>query len=327
LYEPMLAAMGSKGDLELEGYIFEPKLDGTRALCYVNSTMKFLNRRGNDITERYPEFSFRDQIKARSCVLDGELIVYDNRGNPSFHLLQKREQSKTSIAKFLSIQHPATYVIFDIMELEGKSLLSTRLEERKRIMHAVLREGHHLQSIAYTKDGAKLWSVVEQRKLEGVMAKRYNSYYEPGKRSDAWLKIKALKTVDCVLLGYTSEIRAISALALGLFFGNELRYVGRVGTGFTEKYLEELRPILDDMLAEKPPVSSYPNEPTITWVRPELIAEVKVLTLTRDNHLRAPSFRRLRNDKNITDCIIEQLGKVSVSEQSNSSQVIRNVSE
>jgi bifunctional non-homologous end joining protein LigD len=309
LYEPMLAGMGSKDDLEKDGYIYEPKLDGTRALCYVDSTMKFLNRRGHDITERYPEFSFRDQIKARSCVLDGELLVYDNRGNPSFRLLQKREQSKTSIAKFLSIQHPATYVIFDILELDGKELINARLDERKKIMHSVLREGHHLQSIAFTRDGRKLWSVVEQRKLEGVMAKRANSYYEPGKRSDAWLKIKALKTVDCVLLGYTSEIRTISALALGLYFGNELRYVGRVGTGFTEKYLEELRPVLDSMLAETPPVASYPNQPVITWIRPELVAEVEILELTRDKHLRAPSFRRLRNDKPIKDCVVEQLGE------------------
>jgi DNA ligase D-like protein (predicted ligase) len=309
LYEPMLAGMGSKNDLEKDSYIYEPKLDGTRALCHVNSTMRFLNRRGRDITDRYPEFSFRDQIKARSCVLDGEIVVYDNRGNPSFRLLQKREQSKTSIAKFLSIQHPATYVIFDILELDGKELINTRLDERKKIMHSVLREGHHLQSIAFTRDGRKLWSVVEQRKLEGVMAKRSNSYYEPGKRSDAWLKIKALKTVDCVLLGYTSEIRTISALALGLFFGNELRYVGRVGTGFTEKYLEELRPVLDGMLAETPPVTSYPIEPVITWVRPELIAEVEILELTRDKHLRAPSFRRLRDDKDIRDCVVEQLGE------------------
>ncbi len=230
-------------------------------------------------------------------------------GTLSFRLLQKREQSKPSIAKFLSIQHPATYVIFDILELDGKELIKTRLDERKKIMHAVLREGHHLQSIAFTKDGRKLWSMVEQRKLEGVMAKRANSYYEPGTRSDAWLKIKALKTVDCVLLGYTSEIRTISALALGLFFGDELRYVGRVGTGFTEKYLEELRPVLDGMLAETPPVTGYPNEPTITWIRPELIAEVEVLELTGDKRLRAPSFRRLRNDKDIRDCVVEQLGE------------------
>ena len=309
MYDPMLAAMGSKNDLDREGYLYEPKLDGTRALCYVNSTMKFVNRRGHEITERYPEFVFRDQIKARSCVLDGELIVYDNRGNPSFQLLQKREQSKPSIARFLSIQHPATYVIFDILELEGKDLLSTRLEERKKIMHAVLREGHHLQSIAFTRDGKNLWTVVEQRKLEGVMAKRANSYYEPGKRSDAWLKIKALKTIDCVLLGYTSEIRTISALALGLYFGDELRYVGRVGTGFTNKYLEDLRAVLDDIIVDKPPVTSYPSKPAITWVSPELIAEVEILELTRDKHLRAPSFRRLRNDKNIRDCVIEQLGK------------------
>ena len=309
MYLPMLAGIGSQNDLEREGYIYEPKLDGTRALCYANSTMKFINRRGTDITERYPEFSFRDQIKARSCVLDGEIVVYDNRGNPSFHLLQKREQAKTSVARYLSIQHPATYIVFDILELEGKELLSTKLDERKKIIHAVLREGHHMQSIAFTKDGRKLWSIAEQRKIEGVMAKRASSLYEAGKRSDAWLKIKLLNTVDCVLLGYTSEIRTISALALGLFFGDELRYVGRVGTGFTEKYLEELRPVLDSMLVTVPPVAVYPHEPTITWVRPELIAEVEALQLTRDKHLRAPVFRRLRNDKDIRDCVIEQLGK------------------
>jgi DNA ligase D-like protein (predicted ligase) len=307
LYQHMLAEMGSKEDLEREGFIYEPKLDGTRALCYVNSTFRFVNRRGYDITERYPEFAFRDQIKARSCVLDGELIVYDNRGNPSFHLLQKREQANPSIARYLGIQHPATYVVFDILELEGKELLSTRLDERKKIMHAVLREGHHMQSIGFTKDGLKLWSLAQQRKIEGVMAKRSNSLYESGKRSDAWLKIKILHTVDCVLIGYTSEIRTISALALGLFFGDELRYVGRVGTGFTDKYLEELRRVLDGMLATVPPVSKYPKEPVITWVRPELIAEVEALQLTSDDHLRAPSFRRLRNDKKIEDCVIEQL--------------------
>jgi bifunctional non-homologous end joining protein LigD len=271
--------------------------------------MKFINRRGSDISERYPEFTFRDQIKARSCVLDGEIVVYDNRGNPSFHLLQKREQAKPSIAKYLSIQHPASYIVFDIIELDGKDLLSTKLEERKKIMHAVLREGHHMQSIVFTKDGRKLWAVAEQRKIEGVMAKRASSLYEAGKRSDAWLKIKLLKTVDCVLLGYTSEIRTISALALGLFFGDELRYVGRVGTGFTDKYLEELRPVLDGMLAETPPVAIYPNVPVITWVRPELIAEVEALQLTRDKHLRAPVFRRLRNDKDVRECVIEQLGE------------------
>jgi bifunctional non-homologous end joining protein LigD len=306
-YDPMLAFLGGREDLERAGYIFEPKLDGTRALCYVNTDMHFINRRGHEITERYPEFNFRGHIKAASCVLDGEVIVYDRQGNPSFALLQKREQSKTSSAKLLSVNHPATYVVFDLVELEGKDLTALRLEERKQLLSEVLLDGEHVQTIVSTKDAHKLWSIVEARKLEGVMAKRIGSRYEPGKRSEAWIKIKALKTIDCVVIGFTSEKRAISALALGLYFGDELRFVGRVGTGFTEKYLEQLRPLLDALVTEEAPVAGQPDHPTI-WVRPELVAEIEYLMLTRDWHLRAPSFRRLRYDKDPRECTSDLVG-------------------
>jgi len=196
--------------------------------------------------------------------------------------------------------------VFDILERDGKDITSLPLEERKRHLHEVLLDGDHIQSIVSTKDGHRLWSIVEERMLEGVMAKRIDSVYEPGKRSEAWIKIKALKTLDCVIIGFTSEKRTISALALGLYFGEELRFMGRVGTGFTEKYLERLRPVLDRLVIEEPPVKSYPNHPTI-WVRPEIVAEVEYLQLTGDGHLRAPSFRRLRYDKDQKDCTSAEL--------------------
>ena len=307
-YDPMLAFLGGKEDLDRAGYIFEPKLDGTRALCYADKGLRFINRRGHAIGERYPEFKFRDSIKAASCVLDGEIVVYDGHGNPSFHLLQKREQSKTSAQHLLAARHPATYVVFDIVELDGKDLTPLPLMERKKILAEVLQKAEHIQPIVWTNDGHKLWSIVEERKLEGIMAKRADAPYEPGKRSVDWIKVKALKTIDCVIIGFTSEIRTISALALGLYFDDGLRYMGRVGTGFTERYLEALRPVLDKLVVQEPTVKSYPEHPVTIWVRPELVAEVEYLMLTNDGHMRAPSFRRLRDDKRPEECTAEAAG-------------------
>jgi len=302
----MLARLGAPEDLDAQGFLYEPKMDGTRAICYVNTGLRFVNRRDHEIGERYPEFSFRDRIRAASCVLDGEIVVYDGHGNPSFSLLQKREQSRTSMAGLLSSQHPATYVVFDMLEFEGRDITPLPLEERKDMLGAILGKHERLQLIVTTVHGRRLWSIVEERKLEGVMAKRTDSPYEPGKRSSSWLKIKALKTVDCIIVGFTSERRTISALALGVYFGNELRYVGRVGTGFTLGFLEKLRPVLDGMVIEEPMAKGLPDHP-ITWVRPELVAEIEYLQLTRDRHLRAPSFVRMRTDKDPLECTSETL--------------------
>lgn len=128
-------------------------------------------------------------------------------------------------------------------------------------------------------------------------------------RSRSWIKIKGLKSVDCVIVGFTSERRAISALALGLYFDHELTYTGRVGTGFTEKFLSELRNILDNILIEGPPVRNVPKHPII-WVRPELVAEIEYLLTTKDGHLRAPSFLRMRTDKDPRDCTSETLAPI-----------------
>ena len=306
MYRPMRASPGDRGDRERPDPQFEPKLDGTRALCYVNSDMHFINRRDHDISERYPEFSFRRNIKASSCVLDGEIVVYDAKGNPSFSLLQRREQTQTTRAGKLSLLHPATYVVFDVLELEGKDLTPLKLEERRGILRSILEDGERVQLIVATEDGAKLWGIVENRELEGVIAKRADSPYEPGRRSRSWIKIKTTRTVDCVIIGFTSEKRAVSALALGLYFGQELRYIGRVGTGFTETFLERLRPVLDERVVQEPPVSNYPQYPII-WVRPEMVAEIEYLRVTKNWHLRAPSFHRLRLDKDPKECTSEEL--------------------
>jgi bifunctional non-homologous end joining protein LigD len=307
-YPPMLALPAGKEALKKEGYIFEPKLDGTRAVCYLDEKgISLVNRRGNDITGRYPEFSFAGQVKAASAVLDGEVVVYSPEGNPDFHLLQRREQvARRDISEIRSKELPATYVVFDILEKEGKSLTDLPLKERKRILEETIAEGGHMQKIFYTENGPGLWKEVEKRKLEGVIAKELDSRYYPGARTPAWLKIKYLKTIDCVIVGYTSEKRIISALALAVYSRGKLRYIGRsVGKGFTEGFLKDLHKRLSEIETKDPPVE-YLGGKEIHWVKPLIVCEVTYLELTKDIIMRAPVFLRLRDDKKPEECILEE---------------------
>lgn len=302
----MLARPGTTADLGREGFVFEPKLDGTRAICYKNASLRFVNRRDNDITSRYPEFGFSADIKAKSCVLDGEVVVFDQKGDPSFRLLQKREHSSPQTYHLLAKSHPATYVVFDILELDGRDLTRLPWGDRRKILLQTITEGPFLRTMVGSKDGHKLWGLVDARGIEGVMAKRVDSPYEEGRRSPYWIKIKTTMTVECVIVGFTHERRNLSALALGLYSGNNLSYVGRVGTGFTDDMADGLRGRLGPLIVEKPPVTD-PPENEVTWVRPELVCEVEYLEVTPGGHLRAPSFRRLRDDRRPEECTMEQL--------------------
>ena len=302
---PMLAFQGSKLDLARKGFIFEPKLDGTRALCYKDGAhLRFINRRDHEMTPRYPEFDFANLIRAQTCVLDGEVVVFDGQGNPSFRLLQKREQAAPGMYALRSGQHPATYIVFDILEIDGRDVTGQPLSERKKLLEATVKENDHLRRIVYTPDGQKLWDLIYPKGIEGVMAKRVDGAYEEGKRSTSWLKIKTVITIDCVIVGFTHERRAISSLALGVYVGKDLQFVGRVGTGFTEDFLANLRKTLDGISVPDPPVVNPPEGET-EWVRPEIVCEVEYLEFTSNYHLRAPVFRRLREDKRPEECTLD----------------------
>jgi DNA ligase D-like protein (predicted ligase) len=306
MYRAMLASQGRQEDLDREGYVYEPKLDGTRALCYKDGRIKFINRRDRDITERYPELDISSSIRASDCVLDGEIVVFDDAGNPSFRLLQKREQASPSVYHLRSGQHPATYVVFDILRHEGRDLTSLPLSQRRQVLESVIMEGAFIKKIVQTMEGRKLWKLILDRGVEGVMAKRRDGTYEQGVRSQHWLKIKTTLTVDCVVVGYSHEKRAISALALALYENDALVYVGRVGTGFTEAQMEQMVRMLEPLRIDVPPVVNVP-EHDLSWVRPEMVCKVEFLELTVNGHLRAPSFRGLRNDKPPKDCGMDQV--------------------
>jgi len=306
-YKPMLCKTGTKKDLYLKNYIYEPKLDGTRALCYKNKKqLKFINRRKRDISFKYPEFDFIKNINAENCVLDGEIIVYDKKGNPNFNLLQKREQiDKKILIEIRSKQYPATYVVFDILEKNNKKLINSSLLKRKKILENTIKESQHLQKIFYTTNGKKLWNIIKKRKTEGVVAKRKNSKYFPGKRKPAWLKIKFLKTIDCVITGYTHKKRTISALVLGIYDQKKLKYLGKVGTGFSEKFLAQLKKDLDKIKTKKA-LLEYKGNEKVNWVKPEFVCEVQYLEISKNKIMRAPVFLRLRNDKPVKECVLKE---------------------
>jgi bifunctional non-homologous end joining protein LigD len=307
--KPMLAKTGSRDILSSKQYYFEPKLDGTRALLYAKGKkLQFINRRERDITYRFPEFR-NFKIDAKSCVLDGEIIVYDKKGFPSFSLLQMRDQlEKKVMIEIRSRQMPATYVVFDILEKDGKKLVNLPYLKRKVILEQTVHENEHLELCFYTRNGKKLWSQIQKSKMEGVMAKHKDSGYFCGKRSEEWLKIKNLKTIDVVIAGFSQEKRKISALCMAVYKNGRLYYIGRVGTGFTEKFLDELYPELQKIIQKKIPVVNPPKnwqKHNIKWLKPEYVAEVRYLDISKDKILRVPAFLRLRYDKPVKDCVFE----------------------
>jgi len=315
----MLAELGSTNDLKRKNFYFEPKWDGTRAIVYKRSRkIKILNRRGNWIEYRYPELSnLNEFIKAESCILDGEIVVFDDTGKPNFHLLQEREQTDKDIEiEIKSKEYPATYIVFDVIEVDGKRLTDIPLRERKTILEKIVKNDYIIRKSLYTENGKKLFSSVKKLNLEGVMAKQKDGCYLIGKRSDLWLKIKYLKSIDCVIIGYREgkgrREGKWGALCLALYDKKSKKYfyVGRVGTGWDDKFVEKFYPILKRLKSKQVTVRNPPKnwqEKKIHWLKPKLVCEINFLEVTKNKELRAPSFKGLRKDKKPKECLLSQL--------------------
>ncbi len=303
-YKPMLAVKGNESILFSNEYIFEPKMDGTRCIAEIGKEINLFNRRGKNITKRYPEIA-EELKKFDNCVVDGEIICYNN-GKPDFYRLQQREHIENDfMIEIRAKLMPATYVIFDVLEKNGKKLINIPLIERKKILKDLVKEGEHIQLIFYTYDGKKLWDEIKKFGIEGVMAKNRKSLYYPGERRKEWVKIKNLHSIDVVIVGYTSEKRGISAMGMGLYKNGALIYIGKVGTGFDNKMIEMIQKKL--IKIDKPSVKNYKAIEKMIWTKPNLVAEVEYLEVTEENELRSPSFKRFRNDKLPEECKFEQL--------------------
>ena len=305
--KPMQASLADE-PFDDPAWLFEPKLDGVRALVTIEDGAATLRARsGRDITAQYPALvrALAGQ-PAATAVLDGEIVALDERGAPSFEVLQQRMglQNAEEIA-VADADLPVLFFAFDLLHLDGHDLRRVALEHRAEVLARVLLPGPLVQRVeTFAADGIAAFEAAKSLGLEGVVAKRRDSTYEEGRRSQRWLKVKARRTEDFVVGGHHSGEGARAGTFGALLLGTRddgddaLRYVGRVGTGFDDAMLRELRARLDAIETDANPFAAEPPDAErVTFVRPELVAEVAYANETREGILRAPSFLRLRPDK------------------------------
>ena len=318
---PMMARTGTL-PRDDEQWAFEVKWDGVRAICHSEpGRMRLHSRNLLDITPRYPEIGRLNRaLSHHRAVLDGEVVALDAEGKPSFGALQRRMHvSSESAVRRLAKETPVTYVIFDLLWLDGHSLMELPYTERRaRLAELELGEGGRWRVPDYVVGhGAQMLAATEEQGLEGVIAKRLDSPYEPGRRSPCWLKVKNVARQEVVIGGWVpgdgKRRDRIGALLVGVRDDDgSLRYIGRVGTGFTEAELDRLAEKLRPLEREDSPFA--PGGPKIprgaVFVDPELVAEVEFREWTDGGQLRAPSYKGLRDDKPAELVVREEVNAV-----------------
>src|SRR5579872_2620819 len=312
--EPMMAKLGSKVPTPDGDWGFEFKWDGIRALAYVEGgRVRLVSRTGEEITPRYPEIHAMGRaVGSREVVLDGEVVALDDKGRPSFEEIQQRMglTSETDVRRKMKVV-PVTYMIFDLLWQDGHSLMDATYAERRGALARLKLGGASWQTPPWEKGGGPtMKQASEKAGLEGIMAKRLDSRYEPGKRSGAWQKIKNRRGQELVIGGWLEgegKRRGYpGALLVGYYEDGKFVYAGKVGTGFTDKMLERLKDLMEPLErktspfdAGKPPTKSH-------FVEPKLVAELVFVEWTKSGQLRAPAFKGLRDDKPAREVIRER---------------------
>jgi bifunctional non-homologous end joining protein LigD len=276
-------------------WVFEEKYDGIRALAERKAGwVRLWSRTGQDLTAGFaPVVDAILALPDRDLILDGELVVFDPSGVSRFQLLQRR-----GIDPRLRV----TYVVFDVLRSQGKALLRRPLEERRARLLALLpkKTGPLMPSRQLRGGGDRALATAREKGWEGVIAKERGSVYEPGIRSRAWRKVKVRGESEFVIGGYTPPEGAraeFGALLVGMFDGDHLRFVGKVGTGYTGETLRDLGAKLRRLRSADPPFEPAPRIRDVTWTKPELVAQIAYQEWTSDGKLRQPAFLGLRIDK------------------------------
>ena len=310
---PMLAAPTSSLPRDDAEWGYEFKWDGVRAVVYVDGgRARAMSRNDRDITRSYPELrELAAAIGSRQVVLDGELVAFDADGRPSFALLQSRMHvAEPAAVRRAAAGVPVTYLVFDLLHLDGRSLLDLPYTQRREALAELSLSGESWRTTPwFAGHGDAVLAASKEQQLEGLVMKRLTSTYVPGARSKTWLKLKNLRTQEVVIGGWSPgegrRAGGIGALLLGIPAADgRLGYVGQVGTGFTEAMLRDLRSDLDPIAAQDspfdPPVPG-PDARDARWVRPELVGEVVFTQWTRDGRLRQSSWRGLRPDRPVEE--------------------------
>jgi bifunctional non-homologous end joining protein LigD len=310
--EPMLARTGSLPRDERR-FGFEVKWDGIRTVLFSDHGHVYLQGRNfTDFTPRYPEVrGLARELGARRLILDGEVVAFDEEGRPSFERLQARMNlGSDSAVRRRMRDTPVTYVIFDLLYLDGRSTLPLPYEDRRQVLEALELEGPAWRTPAYHRgEGTALLAATKELGIEGVMAKRLGSAYEPGRRTTSWIKVKNVNVQDVVIGGWTpgegGRSAHLGALAVGVYEDGRFVYAGKVGTGFTESTLTMLRRELEPLRRHDSPFEGRQPPKGTIFVEPRLVASVEFREWTKSGTLRAPSFKGLRPDKEPQDCVRE----------------------
>jgi len=305
---PMLAEIGKGEPPDTPGWLYEVKWDGVRALCYIeDGRVRMLSRNGNSMDQQYPELSILPHhVKARSAILDGEIVALDERGAPSFARLQHRMHlADAGAVATLARKEPVVLYVFDVLFADGRDLRGLPVEERKTLLRDWLEPTETIRYSEHFENGRELLAAVRQQGIEGVIAKRLGSFYESRRTSD-WVKYKVQSSDSFVLCGFTEGERDhFGALVLGVFEGDRLTWAGNVGTGFDRKMMRTIHAKLAPLAVQKCPLEPDKNLPKkdVTWTRPELVCEVRYANWTPDGRLRAPVFAGFRPDIDPAECI------------------------
>jgi bifunctional non-homologous end joining protein LigD len=333
-FEPMLARAVERLPQGGE-WAFELKWDGVRAFAHLEGdTTRVVSRRGEELTVRYPELAaMAAGTTVSDAVLDGEIVAFDDQGRPSFSRLQLRMGlTKEGVIRRRVGEAPVTFVAFDLLWLDGRSLLDAPYEERRRLLDELGFDGPSWQAPRnHLGDGEALLDLVRQRRLEGVVAKRLGSPYRPGRRSTEWLKVKVRRRQEVVIGGYMpgegGRTGSIGSLLVGYWDATpqeaeslgrpqHLVYGGGVGTGFTQDTLSDLSAALLPLRRETSPfelgwdpavkyAARVRERGPLVWVEPQLVCEVEFTEWTHEDTLRAASFKGLRDDKDPREVVRE----------------------
>ena len=312
-FEPMKATL-AKLPADDDGWGYEVKWDGVRAIAYCPpGHLRLESRSLREITREYPELgSLPKALGGRPAVFDGEIVAFGEDGRPSFQRLQRRMHvGSTAEARRRAKEIPVTYVIFDLLHYDGESLFGVGYEERRERLDSLALEDVAWQTPRFHRgDGAALLAATAAQGLEGIVAKRLDSAYRAGKRSREWLKVKNTSSQELAIGGWVAgkgrREGELGALLVGVYDGDELRYAGKVGTGFGAAELKLLREALEPLEIGESPFAGRQPQRDSRFVKPELVAEIEFSEWTSAGTLRHPSYKGLRYDKPATDVVREK---------------------
>jgi bifunctional non-homologous end joining protein LigD len=311
---PMLARLSTLPKRDSD-YAFEIKWDGVRTIAYIDGgRVRLESRNLREVTRQYPELRrLGRELGARRVVLDGEIVALDEKGRPDFQRLQPRMHlaAESAIRRRMT-EIPIVYMVFDLLYLDGHSTMDKAYTERRELLEALDLNGDNWRTPGgHVGDGKAMLQASADQGLEGVVAKRLDSRYEPGGRSGAWLKIKNQLRQELVVGGWLpgqgGRSSTLGSLAVGYYDGERLIYAGNVGTGFTQRALDDMLERLKPLERDTSPFDGRQPPKGTIFVEPRLVAEVEFRGWTKTRTLRQPAFKGLRDDKDPRDVIFEEV--------------------